>query len=48
MTTALYTHPDCNEHQMPRHPERLISVMERLDSSGLIDDILPLKAPFFL
>jgi len=47
MTTALYTHPDCNEHQMPRHPERperLISVMERLDSSGLSDDMKLVRA----
>ncbi len=38
MTTALYTHPDCTKHQMPRHPERperLMAVMDRLNASGL-------------
>lgn len=47
MTTALYTHPDCNEHQMPGHPERperLIRVMERLNASGLIHDMQQVSA----
>jgi acetoin utilization deacetylase AcuC-like enzyme len=38
MTIALYTHPDCNLHQWSKHPERperLISVMERIESGGL-------------
>ena len=42
MTTALFTHPDCEKHMMPGHPERpdrLRSVMDRLASSGLIDDM---------
>jgi len=42
MTTALYTHPDCTKHQMPRHPERperLIAVMDRLNASGLANDL---------
>jgi acetoin utilization deacetylase AcuC-like enzyme len=40
--TLLITHPDCEHHEMPRHPERperLRSVMQRLTSSGLIDDM---------
>lgn len=47
MTTALYTHPDCIAHQMPGHPERperLIAVMERLNSSGLIHDMKEVRA----
>ena len=39
MTTALYTHPDCNQHQWSKHPERperLTAVMERINSSGLL------------
>jgi acetoin utilization deacetylase AcuC-like enzyme len=47
MTTALYTHPDCNDHQMPRHPERperLISVMDRLGASGLVDELIQVSA----
>ncbi|MCG8434354.1 MAG: histone deacetylase family protein, partial [Gammaproteobacteria bacterium] len=38
MTTALITHPDCEHHEMPGHPERpdrLRSVMKRLTSSGI-------------
>jgi acetoin utilization deacetylase AcuC-like enzyme len=41
-TTALFTHPDCVNHAMPGHPERperLLSVMERLRSSGLLADM---------
>ena len=47
MTTALYTHPDCNEHQMPGHPERperLVGVMDRLGSSGLLDEMKQVSA----
>ena len=47
MTTALYTHPDCNFHEMPRHPERperLVAVMEQLNSSGLIQDMRQVQA----
>lgn len=38
----LLTHPDCENHEMPRHPERpdrLRSVMQRLGDSGLLDDM---------
>ncbi|MBT5723804.1 MAG: histone deacetylase family protein, partial [Gammaproteobacteria bacterium] len=39
--TRLYTHPDCELHEMPRHPERpdrLRSVMSRLTASGIISE----------
>ena len=39
--TRVYTHPDCEFHEMPRHPEspeRLRSVMSRLKSSGIMDE----------
>ena len=42
MTTALYTHPDCERHEMPRHPERpdrLRSVMARLEQSGITAEL---------
>lgn len=38
----LYTHPDCEKHEMPGHPERpdrLRAVMQRLSESGMLDDI---------
>ncbi|MDA0978708.1 MAG: histone deacetylase family protein [Proteobacteria bacterium] len=47
MTTALITHPDCEKHEMPRHPEspdRLRSVMARLASSGLMSELQQVSA----
>ncbi len=38
----LYTHPDCELHEMPGHPERpdrLRAVMQRLSESGMLDDM---------
>ena len=38
----LYTHPDCEQHEMPRHPERpdrLRSVMQRLSENGMLNDM---------
>lgn len=38
----LYTHPDCEVHEMPGHPERpdrLRAVMQRLSESGMLDDM---------
>ncbi len=38
----LYTHPDCEHHEMPRHPERpdrLRSVMQHLSVTGMLDDM---------
>jgi len=38
----LYTHPDCELHEMPRHPERpdrLRAVMQRLSDSGMLDSM---------
>ena len=38
MSLTIYTHPDCELHAMPRHPEcpeRLRSVMQRLEESGI-------------
>jgi len=38
MKSLLLSHPDCNHHRMPNHPERperLIAVMERLEQCGL-------------
>ena len=37
----LFTHPDCETHAMPRHPERperLSAVMKRLAADGLTDE----------
>ncbi len=45
--TALYTHPDCEHHEMERHPERpdrLRAVMQRLDDTGLSDQMLTVTA----
>ena len=42
MTTGLFTHPDCEQHAKPRHPERparLRAVMQRLAESGLVDEM---------
>lgn len=42
MTTALFTHPDCENHDMPGHPEqpgRLRAIMERLTSSGITSQV---------
>ena len=39
--TRLYTHPDCEIHEMPRHPERpdrLRSIMTRLSASGMMSE----------
>ena len=38
----LYSHPDCEQHEMPRHPERpdrLRSVMQRLSENGMLNDM---------
>jgi acetoin utilization deacetylase AcuC-like enzyme len=38
MTLTIFTHPDCEAHELPGHaerPERLRSVMARLKSSGI-------------
>ncbi len=46
-STGLYTHPDCNFHEMPRHPERperLTAVMTRINSSGLINEMCEVQA----
>lgn len=40
MSLSLYTHPDCEIHEMPGHPERpdrLRAVMKELDNLGLLD-----------
>jgi acetoin utilization deacetylase AcuC-like enzyme len=40
--TTLYTHPDCENHAMDRHPERpdrLRSVMDRLTSTGITSEV---------
>lgn len=42
MQTFLYTHPDCERHELARHPERperLRAVMDRLISSGLTGEL---------
>lgn len=42
MTTALFTHPACEQHVAPGHPEqpaRLRSVMNRLEDSGLLTEL---------
>lgn len=47
MTTALFTHPDCNQHRWsghPERPERLVAVMERINSCGLIHDMQEVPA----
>lgn len=43
----LYTHPDCEKHDMPGHPERpdrLRSIMQRLHDSRLIDELTLITA----
>ena len=38
----LYTHPDCEKHELFKHPERpdrLSAVIERLNASGLSKDM---------
>ena len=38
----LYTHPDCEKHELTKHPERpdrLSAVIERLNASGLSKDM---------
>ncbi|MFT7221499.1 MAG: acetoin utilization deacetylase AcuC-like enzyme [Candidatus Azotimanducaceae bacterium] len=40
MSLSIYTHPDCEIHEMPRHPERpdrLRAVMTQLSNLGLLD-----------
>ena len=47
MNISLYTHPDCEFHEMPGHPERpdrLRSVMQRLNESGLTGDLSMIMA----
>lgn len=47
MTTALITHPDCLDHQMPRHPERperLQAILDHLDNTGLMQELTQVKA----
>lgn len=42
MTLTIYTHPDCERHEMPKHPERpdrLRAVMSHLSRTGLLDDV---------
>ncbi|MBT4494430.1 MAG: histone deacetylase family protein [Gammaproteobacteria bacterium] len=42
MTMTLYTHPDCERHELQRHPERperLRAVMDRLIESGLTNEM---------
>ena len=49
MATALLTHPDCALHEMgdghPESPERLRSVMQALQASGLADRLTLREAP---
>jgi len=38
----LYTHPDCENHELPQHPERperLRAVMNRLGETGILQDV---------
>jgi acetoin utilization deacetylase AcuC-like enzyme len=47
MTTALITHPDCLDHQLPRHPERperLQAILDHLDNTGLIQQLTQVTA----
>ena len=47
MTVTLLTHPDCEDHYLPRHPERperLLAVMERFNASGLADEVTRVQA----
>lgn len=47
MTVSLFTHPDCEKHVMPGHPERperLASVMVRLKASGLLQEMRSIEA----
>ena len=47
MTTALITHPDCNDHHLPGHPERperLQAILDHLDATGLIQDLTQVTA----
>lgn len=47
MKPLLLTHPDCLQHEMPRHPERparLTAVMDKLRESGLASDMQELLA----
>jgi len=50
MTTAYITHPDCLRHEMgPGHPEspaRLNAIGEHMRSSGMLDEVRCLEAPF--
>jgi len=50
MTTAYITHPDCLRHEMgPGHPEspaRLSAIGEHMRSSGMLDEVRCLEAPF--
>lgn len=42
MTAFLYTHPDCERHELSRHPERperLRAVIDRLIQSGLTEEL---------
>jgi len=49
MTTAYITHPDCLRHEMgaghPENPDRLKSVNEHIESSGLRAQLHVLEAP---
>jgi acetoin utilization deacetylase AcuC-like enzyme len=50
MTTAYITHPDCLRHEMgaghPECPARLNAIGEQMRSSGLLDELRCLEAPF--
>src|SRR6202167_1294396 len=50
MTTAYITHPDCLRHEMgsghPESPARLNAINEQMHSSGMLDELRCLEAPF--
>jgi acetoin utilization deacetylase AcuC-like enzyme len=50
MTTAYITHPDCLRHEMgaghPECPARLNAINEHMHSSGMLDELRCLEAPF--
>src|SRR5258708_34352405 len=50
MTTAYITHPDCLRHEMgaghPESPARLNAINEHMHSSGMLDELRCLEAPF--
>jgi acetoin utilization deacetylase AcuC-like enzyme len=52
MATALFTHPDCMQHEMgaghPESPERLRAILAALESSGLAAKLAVREAPLAL